>query len=50
MKIGLLMPARERLNLNLTMISSIITTVDDDPKIKRVGTTRFHTAGKPLNQ
>lgn len=29
MKIGLLMPARERLNLNLTLISSIITTVDD---------------------
>jgi len=29
MKIGLLMPARERLNLNLTLISSIITTVND---------------------
>jgi hypothetical protein len=29
LKIGLLMPARERLNLNLTLISSIITTVDD---------------------
>jgi len=29
MKLGLLMPARERLNLNLTLISSIITTVDD---------------------
>ena len=29
MKIGLLMPARERLNLNLTLISSIITSVKD---------------------
>ena len=29
MKIGLLMPARERINLNLTLISSIITTAKD---------------------
>lgn len=29
MKIGLLIPSRERLNLKLTLISSIITTVDD---------------------
>jgi len=29
MHIGLLMPARERVNLNLTLISSIITTVKD---------------------
>jgi len=29
MRIGLLMPARERLNLNLTFISSIITTVEN---------------------
>jgi len=29
MKIGILVPSRERLNLKLTLISSIITTVDD---------------------
>ena len=29
MKLGLLIPSRERLNLKLTLISSIITTVDD---------------------
>ena len=29
MKLGLLVPTRNRLNLQLTLISSIITTVDD---------------------
>ena len=29
MKIGMLIPSRERLNLKLTLISSIITSVDN---------------------